>query len=72
MNHTVKLKISKLKIKIAIKNNWELFKFEISKYLRNFGSNVARIKAAEENAVVNDILTLSKKNGQQILQKMKI
>ncbi len=37
---------------------WELLKFEISKYIRKFGSNLIKLKRAEENEVVSKITTL--------------
>ncbi len=40
---------------------WELLKFEIGKYFRKFGSNLAKLKRAEENKVVSKIAILSSK-----------
>ena len=40
---------------------WELLKFEISKYFRKFGSNLAKLKRAEENKVVSKIAIHSSK-----------
>ena len=40
---------------------WELLKFENSKYFRKFGSNLAKLKRAEENKLVSKIAILSSK-----------
>uniref|UniRef100_A0A8C1V8G1 GUF1 homolog, GTPase n=1 Tax=Cyprinus carpio TaxID=7962 RepID=A0A8C1V8G1_CYPCA len=40
---------------------WELLKFEIRKCFRKFGSNLAKLKRAEENKVVSKIAILSSK-----------
>ena len=42
---------------------WELFKFEVSKYLRKYGSNLAKTRRAEEEKVIIKITSLSPGGG---------
>jgi hypothetical protein len=39
--------------------NWELFKFEVSKYLRKYSSNLAKTRRAEEEKVIIKITPFS-------------
>lgn len=51
---------------------WELLKFEICKYLRKFGSNLAKLKKAEENKVVSKIAILSSKSPELLSESDKL
>lgn len=51
---------------------WELLKFEIGKYFRRFGSNLAKLKKAEENKVVSKILILSSKPPELLSESDKL
>lgn len=50
---------------------WDLLKFEIGKCLRKFGSNLAKLKKAEENKVVSKITVLSSKSPELLSESDK-
>jgi len=45
----------------AFCSNWELLKFEVTKYLRKFGSQIAKHKRAKETEIVVEITKLVNK-----------
>lgn len=52
--------------------NWELFKFEVGKYLRRYGSLKAKSRRAEEEKVVSRITLLSQKSPDTLLEEEKL
>lgn len=52
--------------------NWELFKFESSKYLRKFGSNLAKIRASEEQNIISKISLLTQMSPDLLTEENKI
>lgn len=53
-------------------SNWELLKFEVTKYLRKFGSRLATYKRAVETAIIVEITKLTNKCPDSLLNKEKI
>lgn len=53
---------NKAKMENAFSTNWELLKFEIGKYLRKYGSFMAKIKQAEETKIITRITNLSQRH----------
>ncbi len=43
----------------CFKKNWELLKFEIAKFLRQYGSSLAKLRKEEETKVITKITTLT-------------
>lgn len=43
----------------SFSNNWELLKFDISKFMRRYGSELAKLRKAEEEAVVSEIAAVT-------------
>lgn len=43
----------------SFSNNWELFKFDISKFMRRYGSELAKLRKAEEEAVFSEIAAVT-------------
>ncbi len=43
-------------------SNWELLKFELSKFLRTYCSSIAKTKKAEEENIISEITSLTQKN----------
>ncbi len=43
----------------CFQKNWELLKFEIAKYLRQYGSSLAKLRKEEETKVITKIATLT-------------
>lgn len=56
----------------AYSTNWELFKFEIGKFIRKFGSLMAKSKKAEEMRITTIITELSQKHPNVILEYEKV
>lgn len=52
--------------------NWELFKFEVGKFLRKFSSSKAKSRRAEEERIVTSISYISKKNPDTLLEEEKV
>ena len=49
--------------------NWELFKFEISKYFRRYSSVIAKSRRAEEDQVVVKIASLSQRSPDSLSEE---
>uniref|UniRef100_A0A3P9LB20 Reverse transcriptase domain-containing protein n=1 Tax=Oryzias latipes TaxID=8090 RepID=A0A3P9LB20_ORYLA len=52
--------------------NWELFKCEITNFLRNLSSELNKTKKAKESQIINDIMTISKRNPAELSDDDKI
>ena len=52
--------------------NWELFKFEVSKYLRKYGSHFSKSTRAEEEKVIIKIISLSQRSPAGLLGEEKM
>lgn len=66
-HNTVKLKINyfinhywkKAVREHSFSNNWELLKFDIGKFMRSYGSALAKLRKAEEEAVISEIAAIT-------------
>uniref|UniRef100_A0A096MII7 Endonuclease/exonuclease/phosphatase domain-containing protein n=1 Tax=Poecilia formosa TaxID=48698 RepID=A0A096MII7_POEFO len=50
-------------------NNWELFKFEIGKFLRHYGSQISKLKKAEEEKVISKITSYYLKCPEEVSEE---
>ena len=46
--------------------NWELFKFEVSKFLRDFGTSLSKSRKIEETNVISRITTLTQTSPENL------
>lgn len=53
-------------------SNWELLKFEVTKYLRKSGSRLAKYKRAEETNIIVEITKLANKCPDSLLDEEKL
>lgn len=52
---------NKARAENAYSTNWELFKFKVGQYLRNYGSVLTKNRRFEEESVISKIMVLSQK-----------
>lgn len=55
----ISLFYKKALIDSCFSKNWELFKYEVSKYLRQYGSTLSKLRTAEETDVITRISALT-------------
>ncbi len=63
---------NKAKIENSFGSNWELFKYESGKYLRAFGSKLAKTRKVEEQNIISDISLLSQTSPDSLTEEDKI
>jgi hypothetical protein len=49
-------------------SSWELFKFEVSKYLRAYGSSIFKAKRAEEEKLISEITKITQKTPENVTE----
>uniref|UniRef100_A0A669D202 Reverse transcriptase domain-containing protein n=1 Tax=Oreochromis niloticus TaxID=8128 RepID=A0A669D202_ORENI len=52
--------------------NWELFKFEACKFLRRYGSQIAKLRKAEEQEVISRIASYYQRSPEEISEEDKL